>query len=213
MQSPYKGIGHRTVAIPLVSYENRYVRLFGNAIDFKLISDTPYEVTFKTKIALGEGFKASDSPYFTGMMDRKGTLDVGVTGSVKTQFAKFKVEWLSDVSGHSRGRQFKAGAEHTIQLTNDITLTPMAAVTWSDKKYVDYFYGVNPTEVSTSRPAYVGTATTSAEAAMRVGYLIDRHQSMFVEVGETHWGSGITKSPLVDRRSGAGVRLGYLYGF
>jgi outer membrane protein len=51
------------------------------------------------------------------------------------------------------------------------------------------------------------------EAALRMGYLIDTHQRVFFEVSETHWGSGITKSPIVDKTTTPGLRFGYLYRF
>ncbi len=86
-------------------------------------------------------------------------------------------------------------------------------VTWLDKKYVDYYYGVKPTEATTARPEYLGKATTNVEAALRMGYLIDTHQRVFFEVSETHWGSGITKSPIVDKTTTPGLRFGYLYRF
>ena len=212
-RSLYKGINSKNIGIPLISYENSYVRLFGNTLDVKLPSLGPVRFALRTKVALGEGYKASDSSFLTGMDTRKGSLDIGLAATVPTPYAKLTMEWLADASGNSKGQQLKFGIERPFVWDRRFELTPSLGVTWLDKKYVDYYYGVKPTEATAARPEYLGKATTNVEAALRLGYVIDPHQRVFLEFTETHWGSGITSSPLVDKTTTPGVRFGYLYRF
>jgi outer membrane protein len=212
-RSPYRGISQRTVGIPLIDYENSYVRLFGNTLDVKLPQVGPVRFSIRTKVALGEGYKDSDSSFLTGMDTRSGGLDIGLAAMVPTPYAKLTMEWLGDASGHSKGQQLKFGIEHPFVWDRRFELTPALGVSWLDKKYVDYYYGVKPTEATAARPEYQGKATTNLEAALRMGYVIDPHQRVFFELTETHWGSGITNSPIVDKTTTPGVRLGYLYRF
>jgi outer membrane protein len=212
-RSLYKGISSKSLGIPLISYENSAIRVFGNTLDVKLPPVGPVRWAFRTKVALGEGYKASDSSFLTGMDTRKGSLDIGLAAMVPTPYAKLTMEWLGDASGHSKGQQLKFGVERPFMWNGRFELTPSVGVTWLDKKYVDYYYGVKPTEATTARPEYLGKATTNVEAALRMGYLIDTHQRVFFEVSETHWGSGITKSPIVDKTTTPGLRFGYLYRF
>ncbi len=211
-RSLYKGISSKTVGIPLVSYENRYVRVFGNTLDVKLPNVGPVRFAFRTKVALGEGYKASDSSFLTGMEDRKGSLDMGIAALMPTPYARLSLQWLGDVSGHSKGQELKLGIERPFAWGR-FELTPAFVVSWVDKKYVDYYYGVKATEATVARPEYLGKATTNVEVALRMGYLIDPRQRVTFEVNERRSGSGITNSPIVDRTTTPGVRFGYLYRF
>ena len=212
-RSPYKGINQKSYVFPLINFENQYVRVLGNAFDVKLPSLGPVDFALRTRIGLGEGYKASDSSELDGMSDRKGSIDLGLAATWSTSYAKLKSEWLADVSGHSKGQQLKLGVERSFVWNSRFELTPGLGLTWQDKKYVDYYYGVTAAEATAARPEYLGKATVNAEASLRFGYMIDPRQRVFMELGATRRGSGITDSPIVDKATSPGVRVGYLYRF
>jgi outer membrane protein len=212
-RSPYKGISNRTVVLPLVNYENRYVRLFGNVVDAKLPSIGNFDFSLRAKVALGEGYKASDSVFLAGMDKRTGGVDLGVASAWRNPVAKLTFEWLTDVTGHSKGQSVKLGAEHSFSFDRRFEITPHVGVNWLDKKYVDYYYGVKASEATAGRPSYVGRATTDLEAGVRFGYAYDQHSRLFLDVGATQHGAGITDSPIVGKKTSPALRIGYLYRF
>ncbi len=73
--------------------------------------------------------------------------------------------------------------------------------------------GVRSSEATAGRAAYASKATTNTELGARVIYGLDAQQSVFMDLHVTALGSAIKNSPLVDRSSVAGVRLGYAYRF
>ncbi len=211
--SPYRDIANRAGVLPLVDYENRYLHLFGNEIDVKVVREGAFELAWRTKFAVGEGYKASDAIEFSGMDQRKGSINTGLVAAWRAPFAKLTADWLADVSGHSKGQGAKLEAEHAFRFAARFEITPRLAASWLDRKYVDYYYGVKPSEATQARPAYAGRSTTNLEAGVRLGYLIDKHQRVLFDVDATRWGEGITESPLVGRKTTPGARIGYLYRF
>lgn len=211
-RQPYVGDDDKTRVLPLISFENSWVKVLGTGVDLKLPEAGTVSFTVRARYALNDGYESDDSAIFNGMADRKASVWLGGTATWRTDIAKLSAEVAGDASSHSKGTQVRLGIEHDFRFGR-VMLSPRIVAHWLDAKYVDYYYGVLPGEAAAGRPAYEGKATTNAELGLRAGYGIDRQQSVFIDVSATALGSGIKDSPLVDRRTLPAVRLGYLYRF
>ncbi len=211
-RSPYRGVGNRNSAIPIVLYDGSWVRVRGNVIDLKLPSSGAFDFALRAKYALGSGYEADDSSYLTGMAERKGGLMLGAAADWRSPLGKLSLEWLGDVSDHSKGQNLRLGIEHGYRL-GAFNLTPHLGLTWMDEKYVDYYYGVRAEEALPLRAAYQGAATTNAELGLRVDYGLTPASFILIDAGYERLGGGIKDSPLVERKSVPSLRLGYLYNF
>lgn len=207
----YKGDGNKTQAIPLLMYDSEYVRVFGNMVDLKLPSAAGIRFALRAKYALGDGYKAGDSAYLSGMDERKGSLWLGGAATWKSPLVSLSAEWLK-AGGDSKGQQFNLTVEHSIGF-GKLQVTPHAAAQWKDDKYVDYYYGVKAAEATAARAAYTGKATTDFNAGVRLDYAVRPNQLILMDISTTHRGSGISDSPLVSKDNAPSVRLGYLYRF
>jgi len=145
------------------------------------------------------------------MDERKDGFHLGGTATWRAPFAKFTLEWLK-AAGNSNGQTVKLGAERGFT-TGRVRLTPHLGVTWMNNEYVNYYYGVKSSEVSSTRAAYNGKSTANVDAGVRADYSLTTAQSVFLDLSVTHYGSGITDSPLVDRSTSPSLRLGYVYKF
>ena len=130
----------------------------------------------------------------------------------RTPAADLSAELLGDASGHSKGNRFKIMAERRFQ-AGAFDLSPRVAAIRLDRKYVDYYYGVKAAEVQASRPFYSGEATVNLEAGLRIGYTLAPKQNLFLDLSATRLGAGIKDSPIVERSTQTGLRIGYLYRF
>jgi outer membrane protein len=207
----YKGINSRTTAIPLLLYDNEYVHVFGNSVDLKLPSVDNFHFALRAKYALGSGYKASDSSYLTGMAERKGSFWLGGAATWKTDALTLSAQWLK-ASGASKGQQFELGAEHAFRFGR-LQLIPHVGVEWSDSKYVDYYYGVQASEATAQRPAYIGNAATDVSAGLRINYALQANQLILLDIADTHRGKNISNSPLVEKTTTPALRIGYMYKF
>jgi MipA family protein len=208
----YAGAENKTRVIPLVSFENEYVRVLGLGADLKLPSAGPVSFSLRARYALGDGYESDDAPILNGMEERKPSFWLGGAVQWRTEYAKLSAEVSGDASSHSKGTEARLGVEHDFRFGR-FMFTPRVAAVWRDAKYVDYYYGVRPEEATAFRPAYEGRGTTNAEVGLRTFYGFSQHDGAFLDVSATALGSSIKDSPLVDRRTLPAVRLGYLYRF
>lgn len=216
-QKAYKGMDRETKALPMISYENRYVKLGGPNLELKLpgieLSESQrLNFGIVTKLFDGAGYEAGDSPALAGMAERKSSVWFGAKMEWENDLADVKLEWLG-ASGNSKGQRLTFGLERKIMLSPSLMLIPQVGVEWVDKKYVDYYYGVRANEATAGRAAYTGKATVNPEINLTGIYRFDKHHSMMLNVGVRSLGKEIKDSPIVGRSTENRVMLGYKYSF
>ncbi|WP_431097345.1 MipA/OmpV family protein [Polaromonas aquatica] len=210
-RKPYRDFDNKTRLLPLVTYENKWVSVFGPGIDLKLPSAGPVSFRLRARYA-DDGYDASDSPFLAGMEERKDGFWLGGAAIWRNSIANVSAELLGDASSNSGGTKFRLTVDRRFQAGN-FDITPRLAAIRLDDKYVSYYYGVNASEVRAGRAAYQGGSAVNMEAGVRVGYALAPRQSVFLDLSTTRLGSSIKDSPLVDRSSQSAVRVGYLYRF
>jgi len=210
-QRPYRDADNQTRALPLLIYENRWVRIAGPGIDLKLPSAGPVSFALRARYAF-DGYEQGDAPILNGMIERKDSVWLGAAAKWHNPIVDLSAEWLGDVSGHSKGQQFKLQLDRGFR-TGAFEFTPRVAAIWLDRKYVDYYYGVTAPEVAAGRPFYEGDATVNNEIGLRTVYSLAPRHALSLDVSATRLGSAIKDSPLVERRNLSSVRLGYVYRF
>jgi len=216
-QKPYAGMDRETRALPMVTYENRWVRFGGLGAELKLprldLGGTQH-VDFRLVARFdGSGYEADDAPILYGMAERKSGFLAGARATWHNGLANLNAEWMADASGHSKGQRFGLSLERNFRLGQQVMLTPRLGAVWLDKKYVDYYFGVRGDEASVGRAAYTGKAGVNTELSLRSAYMFDSHNSIFLDVGVTSLAKEIKNSPLVDRSTENRVFMGYLYRF
>jgi len=210
-QRPYRDAENKTRALPLLMYENRWVRIGGLGIDLKLPSAGPVSFALRARYAF-DGYEQDDAPILNGMAERKDSLWLGGAAKWRNDIVDLSAEWLGDASSHSKGQRFKLQLDRSFR-TGAFEFTPRVAATWLDRKYVDYYYGVTASEATAERPFYEGKATVNAEVGLRTVYGLAPRHALSLDVGTTRLGTGIKDSPLVERRNVSRVSFGYVYRF
>jgi len=217
-QKPYTGIDRDNEVLPLIEFENEYVHLLGPALDVKLpslaISETQsLDFRIVARYAIFGGYEADDAPILAGMGERKDGFWAGARVKWKTSLVNVDAAWMHDVSGYSKGQRFGLGFDRNWRFGRHFMLSPRVVALWQDRKYNDYYFGVSPSEARPGRPAYQADSGFNAEAGLRSIYLIDRHNSLFLDVSVTSLSSEVKDSPLVDRSTENRVLFAYVYRF
>jgi MipA family protein len=207
--SPYKGYGSKVVPIPLLYFDDKWVHAFGTTIDLKVGTWSHVSIALRGHVGLFDGYSQSDAPILNGMEDRRGAFWYGPALEWHTAFGTLSGEYLL---GGNKGEEAQIDYSKSFDL-GAFSIEPYAGAQWLSHKYVDYYYGVRPSEVRPDRPAYTGTATWNLSAGTRVNYSLTAHQKIMLDIGVAHQGSGITDSPLVGRRYVPVFKIGYLYQF
>jgi outer membrane protein len=208
-QAPYKGFGTRFTPIPLVSLDNKWVHAFGTTVDLKIGKWSNVSFALRGKFAVGDGYRQSDAPILNGMQNRNGAFWYGPALAWRTSFGTLSGDFLA---GGNKGEMASIDFSKSFEYGN-FSLAPHVGAEWVSSKYVDYYYGVRPSEVRADRPQYTGKSTYDMSVGTRVDYRFTRHQIVILDIGVSHLGSGITDSPLVGKRFIPQAKVGYLYQF
>lgn len=208
-QSPYKGDSSRVLPFPLVYFDNKWVQAVGTTIDLKIGSWSGVSVALRGQFSLFDGYKGSDAPILNGMENRKGALWYGPALSWGTEFGTLSGSFLL---GGNKGERAKIGFEKSFAF-GKFSIAPHVGVEWLSNKYVDYYYGVRQAEARAGRAAYSAGSAVNVSAGSRIDYRPTKHQTIFLDVGVSRLGDGITDSPIVGRRFVPEARIGYMYRF
>lgn len=216
---PYRGVGGKTLALPLVGFDNGLVRWQGPSVELRLAqvptspaSSSPmYNLAVKAQY-IGDGYAADDAPSLAGMQTRRASVWVGPAASARFSWGQVSGQWLADGMGHSKGQQTRV-AVSTFLPIGPVRLLPRVAWVWQDAKTVDYYYGVQSSEALANRPAFQGRASSSLELGVTGVLPLDAQQSLVMDVSTLQLGSPIKDSPLVERKQVTKLRLGYSYRF
>ncbi len=207
----YRGFDDRVRGLPLITYENEWVHVFGPGVDVKLPSLGPVSFRLRGRY-IGEGYESDDSRYLEGMRDRDPSFWVGGVATWRTDLANLSAEVLTDATSNSKGLRAKLQVDRRFA-SGAFGFTPRLAAEWVDGDYVDYYYGVRSGEVRSWRSAYNGGSTVNTEIGLRVDWQPVRKHTVFLDLGATRMGSSIRNSPLVDEDTQFGAGLGYFYRF
>ncbi|MDH0864322.1 MipA/OmpV family protein [Mitsuaria sp. GD03876] len=210
-RKPYRDFDDETQVLPLLVYENRWVRVAGPTLDLKLLGRESWTAGLRLRYA-GDGYEADDSPFLQGMAERKSSFWLGGAAAWRTGWATLSAEVLGDASGHSKGTRMSLGVERRFS-AGAFDLTPRVVGHRVDRKFVDYYYGVRAEEATARRAAHAGAASTNLELGLRVGYAIAPRHRLSLDLSTTRLGDAIQDSPLVERRRQDSARLSYLYLF
>lgn len=213
---PYKGYDSKNSALPLLFYENSWVRFNGASADFKVWrrdfgAGNSVELAARLKYDL-HGYESGDSPFLVGMDERKGGFWGGGAVTWNNNLARVSGEWLADVSRSSKGQMLQLKVDRRFGVGN-MALTPRIQAQWLDAHYVDYYYGVRAGEARPARARYTGQAAVTLEAGVRLDYQLLPRQTVFLDLSATSLPKEIKNSPIVDRSSTSRMTIGYLYRF
>lgn len=208
-ESPYTGYGANFSPLPLVFFDDKWVRFFGNTLDLKVAKWDGVTLSLRGKYDLGAGYKGSDAPILDDMQTRVGAFWYGPSMNWQTGIGTLSGDFLT---AGSKGRKADIQFGSPFRF-GQWTIEPHIGAEWLNNDNVDYYYGVTSAESRPWRDQYTGKSSYNFSAGTRFDYRFTPHQNVSLDVGVTRLGSGITDSPLVDKTVIPQVRLSYLYRF
>ncbi|MFC4653965.1 MULTISPECIES: MipA/OmpV family protein [Rheinheimera] len=219
-QKAFTDMDRDTKVLPFLTYENQYLSWMGPNLDIKLpgldLGDSQqldFALTAQYDFGGYDDDDIRDTPILAGMDERKGGLWAGITAKWSSPWADLSLQWLSDASGHSKGRRLSLGIERNWFFGDHLILTPKISASWLDDKEVNYLYGVQQHEARLDRPAYTASSTMNIEYGVRGMYLFNQSHSLLLDLSVTSLGSEIKDSPLVDSSTEQRALFAYIYRF
>ncbi len=90
---------------------------------------------------------------------------------------------------------------------------PAIGLEWLSSNYVDYYFGVTQAEARFGRPVYSGRSTLNEKAGLTFGREFGGHFAATAGAFLTHYGSGVTESPIVGHATTLSFLVGLYYHF
>lgn len=206
----YKGVGTKSYALPIISYESERLQVIGTQASLKLFTGETIEVAAKADYRF-DGFDPEDSSYFEGMAKRKGSAFAGLSAKHRSSFGVLGVEVAKAVTG-SKGRRAELSFSHPINL-GDLVIAPKVAAEFLDGRYVNYYYGVAGAEARAWRPAYSSGRAMNLEVGLEGVYSLGKNHSVLGFAKYRRFGSDIANSPLLEKRGTPMIAAAYMYKF
>ena len=213
----------RLLALPFLLYRGKVLRVDRGSAGLRALKTPAFELDVGVASAFGSNSDEIDAR--RGMPDLGMLVEIGPrlkwnldggseTGQWLAEFPLRGVFDLSDSLAH-KGMAFEPALLFQRRARGGWQYQASFGALIGDRRLADTFYGVAPVYATAQRPAY---AARSGLIAWRLGASVsypltaDLRLFSFARL-DTVAGAANNTSPLVDRRTGASVGLGFTYTF
>ncbi|PLZ00768.1 MipA/OmpV family protein [Burkholderia sp. WAC0059] len=213
-QSIYRGYSARVTPIPILYFDDKWIRFTGTTLDLKILNMNAGSwgnvlMSLRGTYDLEDGYRGTHAAALNGMQNRDGAFWYGPALEWRTAFGTLNTQFLT---GENKGQRASLEFEHAFRLAG-LTVSPHIGAEWLSHDYADYYYDVRPSEARPGRDAYTGTASYVVSAGARADYSLTPHQTVSLDLGVSRFGSGVTDSPIVNRKTSPEATLDYFYRF
>lgn len=202
-----------TKIVPTVFYESQRMYVRGNQLGVNLIKSQDKELSAYVQTA-GDPYnpKNSESDH-QKLKKTNGSIMAGGSYLYVTRFGGLQAQMATGVAGNSNGSLAKLSYLAKFK-QGGLTVVPSAGVTWYDKKYNKYYYGISQAESdATGLNAYRPNADFSPFISVMATYDMDDSLSLFFNQNTSLHGNEQLNSPKVKDRTISATTVGLLYTF
>jgi len=209
---PYVGTNARVFPIPSLSLE--YKRWFFQGIrgGYSFVKSDRFTANLFAQ-ARFRGLEPEDSPFLTGMEERKKSMDAGLEFIYSGRPVGFRASFLTDTLGRSKGQEVSLLAVSGVPLGRRGIILVGIGPRWLSQNRVDYYYGVRESEATPERPAYTAQATWNLDINVTAIINVSSKWSFVAILNREGLGSSIRNSPIVERSSAYGLVTSLSYSF
>lgn len=213
-ESPYKNFDDDTAVYLDARYKEGDFSIDERGLNYRVLGtdDTPLNI-HATLTSAGDGYDTDDSTVFTGMDERDGSLDLGVSADYALGDGQVKATLVHDITNNHEGFVADVNYSHDFELDYGLTVVPRAGVAYTSEDYTNYYFGVRQSEATGSRAAYNADSALNPYVGYRMTMPLAGSWSLVHEAAYVWLDDEITDSSLVDRDSAWVAALGVGYTF
>jgi outer membrane scaffolding protein for murein synthesis (MipA/OmpV family) len=126
-----------------------------------------------------------------GMQPRHGSLFFGAG----VKYLKFNLLYSKDISERSNGQKINMSYVETYTISNLFFTRSSIGIEYCDRKFANYYFGVNQNEVTNSRPEYHPSSYFSPSISFFPGYKYNEHLSFMTGISVKLLSSQVRNSP------------------
>ena len=196
---PYKDVDAIITPSPVIFFDNSlfYVRWTRAGIYF--LGDKQesfawgFSLTAQPRI---NQYEASDSEYLRGMENKKSSIEAGLAFSASKEKAFIEIMALSDALARHDTWILKTEIGYEFALSN-FTFYPSFIMTYQSSAFMDYYYGVKPSEATPFREEYKADYGMQYGVQTYIKYPLTQNLASLVNLKADKLPSEATNSPIV----------------
>ena len=159
------------------------------------------------------GFNSSDGDRLAGMMDRKSSLEMGMSIDYAVGPGGISLGYLHDVTGASNGGVVRLIGGRRFEITEHLGLDGYLEADWLSAKVANYYFGVGANEATATRPFFQPGSDTNFQLGLHFNYDFGRRSTILFGYEATVLGGAIAESPIVMTRLSNLLYIGYGWHF
>lgn len=203
---------YKTEPVPLVDVKiGRFFATVGEGIGFNIVQ-TP-SVTAGVSANWMQGYDSDDVP--AGIRGVDDALGARVFVSARYNGAIVTLAATQAVTDTDRGLLVNAGLAYPLHVTERLALTPGLGITWANGRYMDSYFGIDPSESAASGLDRYRAASGLRDVSFRIGasYRLTDSLTAVGMLGVAHLLGEASRSPLVERKTQPMAAFGLTYAF
>lgn len=206
-QGVYKDFDTRILPLPLIGYRSENLTVFGPFVNYHFYRQGDFKFSARL-VPVFEGYDESDSKVFAGMEDRDFSFALGLGASYQISDIKFEVNASHDVLDRSGG--YEAGLSLSkVYRYGPVFIEPSVSLNYQSSHFIDYYYGVQASEASSTRAQYTGESALNKALGISVMTPLFFDGMTRFSVENVWYDNAIADSPLTDTNSTIRVMLTY----
>lgn len=204
----------RAVVMPVIN-ANYGERFYINGLQAGawLIESEDKRLRFGVSADARFGWDADDNSRTKGMNDRDFSVDIGPVLRWQTDYGTINAQWGFDAGNASKGQNIQLQFIRSLYRSEKLKLNGMVGMQWNDKKFNDYYFGVDQNEVRPDRPAYQAGAGMQFQMGVNGIYSVKENHALFFGVMVSQLGKEQSDSPIVETKTQPMGFVGYSIGF
>lgn len=206
----YRDIGTEGDLVPIPYLQTERLRILGPQLTYRLLGDKSNNIGLRLDYRF-DGYEASDGDVFRGMDERKSSLALGFSGQYRTVIGNLDYS-IAKATSASKGLYGNVQLFWPIKTGNWI-VTPRAGLEFFDKKYTNYYFGVNPNEVRSDRRQYTPGKALNLDVGVDLQRDLSANHTLLGSIKYRHYASAIKDSPLIEKSGSPRFNIAYLYRF
>ncbi len=196
----YKQFDNDAYILVFPQYRGEKLNMNYNSLSYSVIKTGEYNFELLGK-SLYYGYENSDSPRLEGMKDRDASIEAGARASLKTDYGLLSLHALTDMLRNHNGQEVElrfGGLFYADKWRGrqEFNVGLFGGMRWQSKDMVDYYYGVNKSEVRNDRKEYHAGSAVIPFAGVQLNSWFSEHISVDGELKYERFPDSITNSPL-----------------
>lgn len=191
---PYVGKDDVDDLLPLITYNGETFFIDGTRTGFHLYNSQDWLIGAYASYRFG-GFNEEDGEELDGM-DRDDGIDGRFAITRLTDYGSFTFDIGHDISNASGGwdADLRWGKAF---IHGNYRIRPWIGITFEDQKLTNYYYGVNPSEVTSDRPEYKTESSLEWRYGIDMSYRFAQHHYIGFNMQYSELDSTKINSPIV----------------